>query len=69
LPRLSSSWSWRPTWGEIDYSTEVLIPPSDWLEFAASHAWPDPELAARLFGVAVDVARGRTAASGFDVFT
>jgi len=57
------------TWREIDYSAEVLVPPSDWPEFASWHAWPDPELAERLFGVAADVARGRTAVPRFEMFT
>jgi hypothetical protein len=43
------------TWEELDYSGEAVIPPSDWLDFAAIHDWRDPELAARLFGVALDV--------------
>jgi hypothetical protein len=45
------------SWGEIDYSGEALIPPADWLRFAAEHTWPKPELAQRTFSVAVDVAR------------
>ncbi len=56
------------TWGEIDYTAEVLVPPSHWLEFAARHAWPDAELAERLFAVAVDVARARSAVPRFEVF-
>jgi hypothetical protein len=45
------------TWEELDYSTEAVIPPADWLAFAAEHTWHDPEVAERLFSVAVDVAR------------
>jgi hypothetical protein len=44
------------TWEELDYSGEAVIPPSDWLDFAALHDWRDPELAGRLFSVALDVA-------------
>jgi hypothetical protein len=44
------------TWEELDYSAEAVIPPSDWLDFAAAHPWRDTELALRLFGVATDVA-------------
>lgn len=44
------------TWEELDYSGEAVIPPSDWLDFAATHNWRDPELAVRLFSVATDVA-------------
>lgn len=44
------------TWEELDYSGEAVIPPCDWLDFAADHNWHDPELAARLFMVATDVA-------------
>jgi hypothetical protein len=47
------------TWEELDYSNEAVIPPCDWLDFAATHNWRDPELASRLFSVATDVA-GRT---------
>ena len=51
------------SWGEIDYSTEALIPPADWLSFVAEHTWLNPDLAQRLFGVAVDVARRSIALS------
>jgi hypothetical protein len=44
------------TWEELDYSGQALIPPSDWLDFAAAHRWRDADLAMRLFGVATDVA-------------
>ena len=47
------------TWEELDYSGEAVIPPSDWLDFAASHTWRNPELAARLFSLAIDVAARR----------
>jgi hypothetical protein len=49
------------TWEELDYSAEDLVPPADWLDFAAEHRWRDPELAERLFSVAVDVAFRRGA--------
>jgi hypothetical protein len=44
------------TWEELDYSGEAVIPPCDWLDFAAAHNWRDPDLAFRLFSVATDVA-------------
>ena len=49
------------SWYEIDYSGEALIAPGDWLRFVAEHTWPDPDLAQRLFGVAVDVSRRSSA--------
>jgi hypothetical protein len=45
------------TWEELDYSEEAVIPPSDWMDFAAAHNWRNPELAFRLFSLAIDVAR------------
>jgi hypothetical protein len=45
------------TWEEIDYSGEAVIPPCDWMDFAAAHNWRNPELAFRLFSLAIDVAR------------
>ena len=47
------------TWDELDYSGEAVIPPCDWLDFAAAHNWRDPELATRLFSLAIDVAARR----------
>ena len=47
------------TWEELDYSGEAVIPPCDWLDFAAAHNWRDPELATRLFSLAIDVASRR----------
>ena len=30
------------TWGELEYGeTEPVIPPSEWIDFAAEHAWVD----------------------------
>ena len=54
------------TWEEIDYSEEAVIPPCDWMDFAAAHNWRDPELASRLFSLAIDVAarRGEPAMAG-----
>ena len=49
------------TWDELDYSAVAVIPPDDWLDFAAAHTWRDPELVERLFIVAVDVALRRGA--------
>jgi hypothetical protein len=47
------------TWEELDYSGEAVIPPSEWLDFAAIHDWRDRDLAERLFSVAIDmVSRG-----------
>jgi hypothetical protein len=43
------------TWEELDYSGQAVIPPHDWLDFAAAHTWRDPELATRLFSLALDV--------------
>lgn len=57
------------TWEELDYSAEALIPPGDWPAFVACHDWVDPEMAARIFDVAIDVARARTAASRSELFT
>jgi hypothetical protein len=45
------------TWEEIDYSGEAVIPPCDWMDFAAAHNRRNPELAFRLFSLAIDVAR------------
>ena len=47
------------TWEEIDYSEQAVIPPCDWMDFAAAHHWRDPELASRLFSLAIDVAARR----------
>lgn len=44
------------TWGELDYSSADLIPPGQWLEFAACHEWRDPARAARIFSVVTDIA-------------
>jgi hypothetical protein len=44
------------TWEELDYSGERLVPPGDWLDFAGEHRWNDPDVAERMFSVAVDVA-------------
>ena len=57
------------TWGELDYSAEPVIPPGDWPAFVAWHDWPDREVAERLFGVAVDVARARAAVPRSEAFT
>jgi len=45
------------TWEELDYTDQPVIPPHHWLEFWSDHAWPDADLACRLFSAAVDVAR------------
>ena len=49
------------TWDELDYSAEDVVAPADWLDFVAEHRWGNPELAERLFSVAVDVALRRGA--------
>jgi hypothetical protein len=50
-------------WDELDWTHQAVIRPGDWLEFADQHSWPDPDLAERLFGVAVDVALRRTSSA------
>ena len=52
------------TWGELDYSGEQLIDPGQWLRFLAAHRWPDHDLAARIFGLAEDVALRSGCATG-----
>ena len=47
------------TWNELDYSQQDVIPPTDWLDFAADHDWDDPDTAERLFSAAVDIALQR----------
>jgi hypothetical protein len=44
------------TWGELDYSTVGVIPPSEWAMFAAQHRWQDPARCERLFALATDAA-------------
>jgi hypothetical protein len=44
------------TWGELDYSGTGVVPPDQWLDFAACHEWRDPDRAARIFSVAADIA-------------
>jgi hypothetical protein len=44
------------TWGELDYSGTGVVPPEQWLEFAACHEWREPDRAARIFSVATDIA-------------
>ena len=44
------------TWGELDYSEQHLIPPSEWAAFFAGHRWRDHDRAERIFGLAADVA-------------
>lgn len=47
------------TWHELDYSREPVIPPPDWPEFVAGHAWDDRDVAERLFRAALDIAHAR----------
>ena len=44
------------TWEELDYSGAGVVPPDQWLYFAACHEWRDPDRAARIFSVATDIA-------------
>jgi len=44
------------TWSELDYSGAAVVPPAQWLDFAACHEWHDPDRAARIFSVATDIA-------------
>lgn len=44
------------TWGELDYSDELLVPPRQWLEFARQHRWRDPDRMLRVFSLATDIA-------------
>jgi len=44
------------TWGELDYSDAGVVPPNQWLDFAACHEWRNPDRAARIFSVATDIA-------------
>lgn len=44
------------TWGELDYSGAAVVPPDQWLDFAACHEWHNPDRAARIFSVATDIA-------------
>jgi hypothetical protein len=44
------------TWHELEYDTDEMVAPSRWTEFAERHRWQDPERAARIFGLATDIA-------------
>jgi hypothetical protein len=44
------------TWGELDYTSERLIPPDRWMDFFARHEWHDRDRAGRVFALAYDVA-------------
>lgn len=46
------------TWGELDYSDQMIIPPSAWLDFVQSHQWADRDQAERIVSLATDVAMG-----------
>lgn len=48
------------SWHELDYSTEPVIGPSEWLTFAARHRWTARERALRVFSLAVDIVGRRT---------
>ena len=52
------------TWGELDYSGQELIDPSQWRQFLSAHRWPDRALAGRLFGLAEDIALRCACATG-----
>lgn len=45
------------TWHELDYSRDDRIPPEEWLDFAATHQWSDPDRVMRIFSLATDIAR------------
>ena len=47
------------TWTELDYSESLVIPPEQWLTFAAAHTWGNPDRVLRLFSVATDIALSR----------
>jgi hypothetical protein len=49
------------SWHELDYSTEPVVGPSEWLTFAARHRWTATERAVRVFSLAVDIVGRRTA--------
>lgn len=40
---ITSVLEYAATWGELDYSGRRLIAPTEWLAFATSHEWDDPE--------------------------
>lgn len=44
------------TWAELDYPTDVMIPPAHWPEFARHHRWQNPERVTRIFDLATDIA-------------
>lgn len=43
------------TWHELDYSTEPVVGPREWLTFADRHDWTFPDRAAWAFALAVDI--------------
>ena len=43
------------TWHELDYSTEPVVGPRDWLTFADRHDWVCPDRAVWAFALAVDI--------------
>lgn len=47
------------TWSELDYSHEEVIPPCDWLAFAAEHGWDDDDIGGRLLAAAAEIALRR----------
>jgi hypothetical protein len=49
------------SWHELDYSTEPVVGPSEWLTFAARHRWTATERAVRVFSLAVDIVGRSTA--------
>jgi hypothetical protein len=49
------------TWHELDYSESPVVGPAAWLTFVESHDWADPELAERVFNLAVDIVGRRVA--------
>jgi hypothetical protein len=51
------------TWHELDYADESVVPPCDWADFAANHIWRNAATVDRIFGLAVDIARGQESRS------
>lgn len=55
------------TWGELDYSGELVIPPTQWLDFLDRHEWRDADRAVRIFTLATDIALRSSGYSGQDL--
>ena len=44
------------TWPELEYAETPTIAPEQWVPFAESHRWADPDRVERIFSVANDIA-------------